>query len=508
MELNTSHKALGLYVLGAIAALGASIGNLDPAYKLPDGPLPVWMAEQRGQRLDAPISPGLAAVKVVLALGSLGALTGAMMLCKQGVVEEHAAWQQETLRDYARHLDVEARRIEIEADAQNNLEAYAPISEELALHQGRARLAASLGIPLEALQPMSEPMSEPIPEPMPEAAIAPPRQPRAEGDRTLEVSAVAVEPMPEPTPEAAIAPNTASTPDPNEFADIAQVLATYDGHLMIASRTGAGKTSTLLAAMEAILGVYGGKAILRVVDPKQSSWAGLEADEKAVRYPGTTDPEGAAFDLLEALQEATAELSRRAKARRQARSEGKKCNPPPYYLILDEQVSLLSLAEQYDAQGHEGPKVLPQAKAALNSLLLMGREDRVRLWVCGQSHLCQDAGFNSSIRDSFGVVAQGRQGDFRSIERAICDQYLIPSKAERDRLQAELGELKAIAGERPIIFSAIKGYRLGLLPDLEGIKDRRFLEPQKRDVSPEQAIAKLEAELAAIRAQMGGKNKA
>lgn len=506
MELGTSHKALGLYVLGAIAALGASIGNLDPAYKLPDGPLPVWMAEQRGQRLDAPISPGLAAVKVVLALGSLGALTGAMMLCKQGVAEEHAAWQQETLRDYARHLDVEARRIEIEADAQNNLEAYAPISEELALHQGRARLAASLGIPLEALQPMPEPMSEPIPEPMSEAAIAPLRQPRAEGDRTLEVSAVAVgsEPLPEPMPEAAIAPSA----DPNEFADIAHTLASYDGHLMIASRTGAGKTSTLLAAMEAILGVHGGKAILRVVDPKQSSWAGLEADENAVRYPGTTDPEGAAFDLLEALQEATAELSRRAKARRQARSEGKKWSPPPYYLILDEQVSLLALAEQYDAQGHEGPKVLPQAKAALNSILLMGREDRVRLWVCGQSHLCQDAGFNSSIRDSFGVVAQGRQGDFRSIERAIGDQYLIPSKAERDRLQVELGELRAIAGERPIIFSAVKGYRLGLLPDLEGIKDRRFLEPKKQCLDPEQAIAKLEAELAAIRAQMGGKDRA
>lgn len=506
MELNTSHKALGLYVLGAIAALGASIGNLDPAYKLPEGPLPVWMAEQRGQRLDAPISPGLAAVKVVLALGSLGALTGAMMLCKQGVVEEHAAWQQETLRDYARHLDVEARRIEIEADAQNNLEAYAPISEELALHQGRARLAASLGIPLEALQPMPEPMPEPMAEPMSEAAIAPPRQPRAEGDRTLEVSAVAVgsEPLPEPMPEAAIAPST----DPKEFADIAQILASYDGHLMIASRTGAGKTSTLLAAMEAMLSIYGGKAILRIVDPKQSGWAGLEADEKAVRYPDLADPEGAAFDLLEALQEATAELSRRSKARRKARSEGKKWSPPPYYLILDEQVSLLSLAGQYDMQGNEGPKILPQVKAALNSILLMGREDRVRLWVCGQSHLCQDAGFNSSVRDSFGVIAQGRDGDFRSIERAIGDQYLIPSKAERDRLQAELSELKAIAGERPIIFSAIKGYRLGLLPDLEGIKDRRFLEPQKQDTSPEQAIAKLEAELAAIRAQMGGKNKA
>lgn len=499
MELNTTHKSLGLLVLGAIACLGASIGNLDPTYETRQGSIPTWLVEsgQATVRPNSRISPGLAPIKLLLSLTGVGCFAGAIALSHRAYREDYQAWEEEQDEQHARAIAREARRLEVEQGTMYELEAYEAIAPELALQRATARFGEALGLPpgvaLEvAAMPVQaeasgtvEPetaIALPVPEPVPVTVAPPPA------------------PLPKATPEVPVLEAIAAEAD---SIDLGALIANYDGHLMLACRTGAGKTTTVLSALEQIHRQHEGRAIVKVVDPKQSSWAGLEKVPGRVRYPNLRDPRSAEL-FLTALREASDELDTRSQERRAAREAGEPYDPEPYYLVIDEENILLALAEQYDTEGYDGPKILPRIKSNLNALVLAGREDRVYLWIVGQSHLCQDAGFNGAVRDSFAVLCQGRAGNFQSIERAIGDSYLIPAKSERDRLQAKLTELRAVAGDRPIAFCSIGGYHLGLVPDLSSVRTRQFFATNPDTVPQDlgKKVASLETQLAELRTQL------
>ena len=493
MELSSTHKALGLLTLGAIACLGASIGNLDPTYQTRRGPIPTWLVEagQATVRTDSRVSPGLAPVKLVLALTGVGCFAGAIALSHRATREDYEAWE-ESLYESERRGTVRVYEAE----------AWESVAPEIALQRATERFSEALGLPAAiALETPLQPLQatpEPVPMPAPVAEALP-------GPIALPVSA---EPAPEvgrqePAPPKEEKPVLEAIADEADSIDLGRLIANYDGHLMLACRTGAGKTTTVLSALEQIHRQHEGRAIVKVVDPKQSSWAGLEKVPGRVRYPNLRDPRSAEL-FLTALREASDELDNRSQERRAAREAGEEYDPPPYYLVIDEENILLALAEQYDTEGYDGPRILPRIKSNLNALVLAGREDRVYLWIVGQSHLCQDAGFNGAVRDSFAVLCQGRAGNFQSIERAIGDSYLIPAKSERDRLQARLVELRAVAGDRPIAFCSIGGYHLGLVPDLSGVRKRQFFAASP-DTAPGDlrvTVASLEAQLAELRTKL------
>jgi hypothetical protein len=205
--------------------------------------------------------------------------------------------------------------------------------------------------------------------------------------------------------------------------DLIKLIANYDGHIMISSRTGSGKTTIVLTAIAYISERFS-NAEWYVIDPKYSGWLGLESQEKVI-YPQMDNPDTVqeAIDLLTRL---TSILRQRQQARNNAILNNQKYNPNPIRLIIDEWLTLVAIA---DSAGLKKELV-----SLVQNIFYTGREDKVFIWISGQTHAAKENGFSTGVRDNLGIVALGRNGNYASIEKALNDAYLIPSKVTRDKL--------------------------------------------------------------------------
>lgn len=221
------------------------------------------------------------------------------------------------------------------------------------------------------------------------------------------------------------------------------------GHLFLACKTGSGKSTTIKSLIRAFCEQTEETIEFVIVDPKGSQWMGLDVLRITDKNP---------CELLAMANAIKAELDRRIELREQGILTESRL-----IFVLDEFVTLLMYAE---ISG-----IKKDLLTVLNLILALGREDKINLWVIGQSHLVQDSGFNTSMRNNFEIYSQGMPGNLESVRRMIADHTVLPSKERYAELSESLGKYENDKGQSPVMFSSRYGGKLFQLPDLRKYVD-------------------------------------
>lgn len=261
--------------------------------------------------------------------------------------------------------------------------------------------------------------------------------------------------------------------------NLINAIANYDGHLLVACRTRAGKTSTILGAIDRTHTLTGGAADWTVGDPKESLWMGLESlkdsngTPKVIRV-SVTEP-NTILPLIAKVNWLLSLMRSRQQQRSLKRSQGEDYNPPPHYLILDEWPTLLKIARECDrAHGFKGSESKQdELVSKVETLIFNGAEDNIRVWIIAQSHSVEQSKFCVDVRNNMAIFAQGRGGDFQSIERALADNWLMYDAKIRGEMQRSLASLRS-ESTVPIAYTNLGGHQIARLPNLEGIKSKRL----------------------------------
>lgn len=246
--------------------------------------------------------------------------------------------------------------------------------------------------------------------------------------RTLEAVTTVTKPLPAP---------------PLPVEDLARAIASYELHILMACSTGSGKTTTINRALQLI----DPSSQVHLFDPKNSKFGGLE---KTPNYCRVTKDN--ATDMIDRLQKIYEEL--------EWRQENRDQRFDPLYVIFDEFNSLLGFVKKDLRE-----TFLDLIKALIN----MGREDKVRVWIVGQSHLAQNIGIDRNLQKNFALIAQGRNGDFESIEGILNDAIAIPNQDTRKELNAQLKwHINQNPGSGvPVAYCGIGGKKLMQVADYE-----------------------------------------
>lgn len=250
-----------------------------------------------------------------------------------------------------------------------------------------------------------------------------------------------------PTPITVAAPSRWDSEDDSilEPLDAAELMAKCGDHVLISCRTGSGKT-TLVG--QAISRAYAEQsAEFWIVDPKGSRYCGLE---KGANYCAIPLRQDGSAKVLKVLGAALDELQRRITLRAQDPS----AEFQPLIILMDEWPTLLARCSSGASQ------IIKDAETILRT----GREDRVFLWVVGQSHYSQDCGFNRNTQGNFAILALGRGEAWQSLELAVSDAHMIRMKQDRDRLQSLLLSAREQGSDAPVCFTNMGGGKLGQLP--------------------------------------------
>ena len=218
-------------------------------------------------------------------------------------------------------------------------------------------------------------------------------------------------------------------------------------------RTGSGKTTTIRALMRSLFEKEPVQFI--IADPKGSSWMGLEAGKTLCKIRDHKDAKKF-LQWVEGLKDIL-------RSRIHNREQGNNSNDPRVVLILDEWPTIWDLSRE--------AKIDEQLKMGLNSLVRLGREDKVNVWVVGQSHLVTESGFSRTSQNNFEMMALGRGSQLQSIRSMIADQYIVQDPATRAQLLSELSQIES--SEQPIVFLGSAG-KLGTLPDLREYTNWQF----------------------------------
>lgn len=278
-----------------------------------------------------------------------------------------------------------------------------------------------------------------------------------------------------------------ASPQPATTSDVltetAMFLAktAFGGHLLFASTTGTGKTSSVLRMMELIHQEYPSAEFL-VIDPKGTVWGGL--DKAKIVDINLGQPLEGIEKTLDILNDLMAQLEVRKRQRKAAVEAGAEYEPTPLILILDEYPFLLKAAK--DCGGVYRQEIINK----IESLAFMGREDNIKLLIVSQSPYVNQLGFDGSVRTQFGIIAQGLGINAKSLKPvtdAMQDSGCLPQTISQFRL------LCGRNPEHPIIFSSI-GNRVELAPDLRYIKQKLiFTQPLPEMPEPEVAATEVDA---------------
>lgn len=261
--------------------------------------------------------------------------------------------------------------------------------------------------------------------------------------------------------------------EPNELVftgDVIGEIAATDLHILIATKTGAGKSTTLKAVIHRIK-QNNLLAEFAIIDPKTTCWLGLQRSTKCVTYLEQNTTAEQLNAALSSIENVFSKLQSRKNQKQQALKNGLEI--PKFnsqYLIIDEWFSIYDSVKR---QKREDAFMEP-----LNQIVAQGRELKVHLILVGQSHLCGEIGFSTAMRRSFAVLAQGRMGKNRDvgyepIAATIEDPNMFRNKSDRESLMYCLKEAIAMAqkhGDRPVLLTTMGVPKIALLPDLKYIE--------------------------------------
>ena len=269
-------------------------------------------------------------------------------------------------------------------------------------------------------------------------------------------------------------------------------------HILIATKSGAGKSTTLKAIIKRLM-TDKPEATFNIVDPKTTDWFGLQQTTDIVTYLNQDTPSEQLDAALEAINKTYSKLRARRKAVQKALREG---NSIPkfsqHYLILDEWYKVYADIVRL--------KRVDEFAEPLGEIISMGRELGIQLILVSISHLCGEIGFSGPARECFSVLAQGRVGEnndvgYAPIVRALKDSYLFQNKAQRSLLEQQLNQAIAMAkkeGDRPVMLITMGIPRIALGPDLKHLNGFRFdsEESDEAEESMDDPIAELDRILA------------
>lgn len=241
--------------------------------------------------------------------------------------------------------------------------------------------------------------------------------------------------------------------------DIINEIATTLTHILLACRTGAGKSTFLKALIHQTLQLYPDTQFT-IIDPKTTDWLGLQFHPNAVTYLNG-DNENQLEALLNTSQSVFEELSHRKEQKQQSiLSRGKYKDRHPYIFLIDEWFSLYDKCKR-------NKKVGDKIIGYLNEIVAQGRELKVFLWVVSQSHLCGEIGFSSSMRHSFCPVALGaRAASFEPLWSMAGDANLFSARRDRDALQQTLETAINKCGKNRVILTVTGTPKVSVLPNL------------------------------------------
>lgn len=255
-------------------------------------------------------------------------------------------------------------------------------------------------------------------------------------------------------------------------------------HMLIATKSGAGKSTTLKAILKRLM-TEKPEATFNIIDPKTTDWFGLQQTTDIVTYLNQDTPSEQLDAALEAINKTYAKLKARRKAVQKALREG---TPIPkfsqHYLILDEWYKVYADIVRL--------KRVDEFAEPLGEIVSMGRELGIQLILVSISHLCGEIGFSGPARECFSVLAQGRVGEnndvgYAPIVRALKDSYLFQDKNQRVLLEQQLNQAIAMAkkeGDRPVMLITMGIPRIALGPDLKHLDGFRFDSEQEDTEEP------------------------
>jgi hypothetical protein len=263
--------------------------------------------------------------------------------------------------------------------------------------------------------------------------------------------------------------------------DIIGEIAETDLHILIATKSGAGKSTALKGIIHRIKDSTPA-AKFTIIDPKTTDWLGLQSEEGIVTYLDQDSQDEQLDAASEQIGRVFHIMKNRIKSIQKVLREGG--NRPvfaPHYLILDEWWVLQGMIESSKRES--------EFFGMLNQIVAMGREMSVRLILVAQTHLCTQIGFSDPVRGCFSVLALGRMGEknsvgYRPIEAALTDAKLFPNKQQRISLATTLQDAIAMAkkqGDRPVLLTTMGIPKIALMPDLKHLDGFRFDSEESED---------------------------
>lgn len=248
---------------------------------------------------------------------------------------------------------------------------------------------------------------------------------------------------------------------------IARSLAALKMSILSAAPTGAGKTCSLYRWLGDLNSIYPDNECY-VISHKRDSFLGLLEAGKVTIFDDL-NPEAS----LGYLDKAYAEMKRRLNM---PESERKQFEKLPVRLILDDWFASYGVLKNYS-------QLWAIVKTKIGAIITKGREANVCLYIATQSFNLEAIGIqDSNIRGNLAITCQGlvtekldefgelvEQGNYESLQLLINNSFIVSSKLDRDRLNAELDELVALSRlhQLPAIFSAVGKPTLALTPYYE-----------------------------------------
>lgn len=255
--------------------------------------------------------------------------------------------------------------------------------------------------------------------------------------------------------------------------DLTAEIAQYDGHILIASRTRSGKTTSIQSAIRHTHGRYNGAVEFHIFDPKGASWCGLESNQR--QYLFCNEPHHIPT-VLERLESLIKLMQGRQNRRMQLGGHYSSGNEPnPVIVAIDEFNTLQSLAQEYDESfpTKDNPRTQKKIQRYVERFIFQGAEDKVYLWLMAQTTRVEQLGLNTSVQDNMAYFAQSRNGDYQSVEDAVSNTYVVSNPAQRKELNNLLTSYRYDSSQDlkiPLAFTTLGGNQLCKLPDLSQSK--------------------------------------
>jgi len=311
--------------------------------------------------------------------------------------------------------------------------------------------------------PPDAPVGQKKPQPLPTKQQLPREGAARQGEKSQPVAQTAnPTPAPRPSDTTATAGDGSIvdgwTPQPLP-ADFVEYLSSQI-HILIAATTGSGKT-WLLRCIATHISNRGDHLV--IADPKGTQWGDLAP--AVLRMKSGTD-----YTAL--LKDLHRELENRIELLQQGLPVG-----PHLWAIFDEWMLFKGKASALD----------PAGRAALEQRLLdiiaAGRELNMHLIMVNQSHILGDLSlsggkntFSSGLRDNLCTLGLGckttkdnagqpMQGNSKSIDNMLRDQYLVSDAGDRSAAAAYHAELRRSKANRTFCLYASQLF-IGQTPDL------------------------------------------